>query len=357
MSRCAETVDLGALRRALSGFDPALDAAQKLELLIKAEFDRLPAPGCGATLERWKALALVAQHDLSLAKLYEGHTDALAILDELDHAAAAPADPRSATKVWGVWAAEAPDGRAIIREGATRDRVVLTGAKCWCSGAATATHGLLTAWSACELQPQLVSVLIRQPGVHVDSTAWQAVGMAGSASVDVTFDNAVAELVGRSGQYLARPGFWHGGAGIAACWYGGAAALGGALMNTLRRGAQSARGDFRMAAFGKIDLELRSTAAVLREVARWIDDYPSADARAPALRARLAAERCARLVLDEVGRTLGAAPYCRDARFARLAADLPVFVRQSHAERDFAALGETVLGEAAPSSGGDPWTL
>ena len=30
------------------------------------------------------------------------------------------------------------------------------------------------------------------------------------------------------------------------------------------------------------------------------------------------------------------------ARFARLAADLPVFLRQSHAERDLAALGKLV---------------
>lgn len=355
MNRCSPTVGLDALRRALAGIDPALDASQALELLVEADFDCLPTPGRGATLERWQVLSLVAQHDLSLAKLFEGHTDALAILDEIDHAATA--DGRGTTKIWGVWAAEAPDGKALIREGAIGDQVLLTGAKCWCSGAATATHGLLTAWVADEVRPQLVSVLIRQPGVHVDSTAWKAVGMAGSASVDITFDGAVAQRVGDPGQYLARPGFWQGGAGVAACWYGGAVALGGALMDSLHRGVPGASSDFRMAAFGKVDLELRSTAAVLREVARWIDDNPCANARAPALRARLAAERCAHVVLDEVGRALGAAPFCRDARFARLAADLPVFVRQSHAERDFAALGETVLGEAAAISGGDPWTL
>lgn len=357
MNGRSATENLDPLRRALAAMAPALDAARALELLVNAGFDRLPDPGRGATLERWNVLSMVAQHDLSLAKLFEGHTDALAILNELGHAGAAGADSSGAPKIWGVWAAEAPNGKALIREGATHDNVVLGGAKCWCSGAATATHGLLTAWAEGEAQPQLVSVLIRQPGVHVDRTAWQAVGMAGSASVDITFDDAVAERVGDPGQYLARPGFWQGGAGIAACWFGGAVALANALLGTLRRGAPSARGDFRMAAFGKIDLELRSTAALLREVAHWIDAHPAANARAPALRARLAAERCARLVLDEVGRTLGAAPFCRDARFARLAADLPVFVRQSHAERDFAALGEAVLSDAVPTSGADPWSL
>lgn len=41
-----------------------------------------------------------------------------------------------------------------------------------------------------------------------------------------------------------------------------------------------------------------------------------------------------------VGRALGASPFCRNNHFARLSADLPVFMRQSHAERDLAALGE-----------------
>jgi len=48
-------------------------------------------------------------------------------------------------------------------------------------------------------------------------------------------------------------------------------------------------------------------------------------------------------VLAHAGRALGAGPLCRDARVARAMADLPVFLRQSHAERDLAGLGETVL--------------
>ena len=70
------------------------------------------------------------------------------------------------------------------------------------------------------------------------------------------------------------------------------------------------------------------------------------------MRARLAAEGCATTVLDEAGRALGAAAFCRNGRFARAAADLPVFVRQSHAERDFVALAERVV-----STGSPPWSL
>ena len=203
--------------------DPLKDASAQLDVLVRLGLDSLPLPGSGATLKRWNALALVAEQSLSLAKLYEGHTDALAILAEL----AQPARPvaNGDASSWGVWAAEAPNARVRItpRQGKA---VWLDGTKGWCSGAQTLSHGLLTAWHADGQGPQLVSVAMHQPGVGVCAAAWQAVGMAGRASVDVTFSQAEANLVGETGDYLSRPGFWQGGAGIAACWYGGALGLG-----------------------------------------------------------------------------------------------------------------------------------
>jgi hypothetical protein len=40
------------------------------------------------------------------------------------------------------------------------------------------------------------------------------------------------------------------------------------------------------------------------------------------------------------GRALGPAPLVLDARHAQRVADLTIYVRQSHAERDLAALGK-----------------
>ena len=251
-----------------------------------------------------------------------------------------------------MWAAESPQGRCVI-ESAAGSAVRLSGSKSWCSGAAHVSHGLLTAWFTDGRGPQLVCLPMHQPSaVSVHAGAWQAVGMAGSASLQIDLRNASATLVGELGAYLSRPGFWQGGAGIAACWYGGAMSLAQTLQSALQQAAPAQRSAFRLAALGKVDVSLQATAALLREAANWIDDHPADDAAAVALRVRLAAEHSATQVLDEAGRALGATPFCRDARFARAAADLPVFVRQSHAERDFAALGEhRVKGEDCP------WTL
>lgn len=44
----------------------------------------VPLPGSGSTRERLAALIELAEEDLSLARLGEGHADAVAILAELD---------------------------------------------------------------------------------------------------------------------------------------------------------------------------------------------------------------------------------------------------------------------------------
>ncbi len=80
----AATASAADVRVALRQGDPTRPVAASLQHLVRLGLDRLPMPGSGATRERWQVLAAVAEFDLSLAKLYEGHTDALAILDELD---------------------------------------------------------------------------------------------------------------------------------------------------------------------------------------------------------------------------------------------------------------------------------
>lgn len=337
----------GIAERIAELFDGSMpDDANWLSLLRTQQLDQLPMPGAGSTLERWRALAAVGQFDLSLTKLFEGHTDALAILQEIEAEGIQIPDG-----AWCVWAAEAPGGRTTIHAG-DHGAVVLSGAKHWCSGAATADHALLTAWEADGSAPQLVALALDQPGLVIDTEPWKAVGMASSMSVKVDFSGVSGRRVGKPGQYLSRPGFWHGGAGIAACWHGGAVGIGSALRQSLLVSNARDASSFKMASLGKIELALEDTAATLRQAAAWIDDHPLLDASRVALTARLSAERCAKLVIDEAGKAMGATPFCLNEKFAKAAADLPVFIRQSHGDRDFAALGERSLTREVL-----PWTL
>ena len=354
------------LRQVLGSSNAPDDAAASLRDLVRQGLDQLPLPGSGQTLERWRALAAVAEHDLSLAKLYEGHTDALAIFSELGGASGDHGDRRKLMRclplgdeiVWGVWASEALGARVSFRRvtSAADNEVVLTGVKHWCSGARTGSHALLTVWPV-EGQrlkdgAQLAWLSLDQPGVQVLDDAWKAVGMYASASLQVQLTGARACLVGTPGQYLSRPGFWQGGAGVSACWYGGTTTLAKTLYRAVAYRPEKSQSPFLLAAAGKVAVVMRAMGLTLQDAARWIDEHPQDDASEIALGVRLAVAAGATHVLEEVAAALGATPFCTDAAFARAAVDLPVFIRQSHGDRDYAALGQQLLFK-----GEDQWAL
>lgn len=335
----------GKLAGLPDSFTPESVSTATLCQLIQTGTDQLPLPGSGDTLERWQVLAKVARLDLSLVKLFEGHTDALAIMVELG----APAPPRNSR--WGTWCAEPPDARVTLHHDEATGLSTLSGTKAWCSGAQLVTHAVVSCWNE-HAQPCLVALALDQPGVTVTHEGWNAVGMADTQSVDVHLENAAVTCIGGPGDYTKRPGFWQGGAGIAACWYGGAQGI----AEMTRQFVGPKPDAHRLSHLGAIDVALTGASAVLRETAAWIDRYPLQDASGPALRARMVVEQAATQVVLHAGRALGAAALCRNARFARAMADLPVFLRQSHAERDLAALGEHVLAPV-DSFAAAPWML
>jgi alkylation response protein AidB-like acyl-CoA dehydrogenase len=297
----------------------------------------LPRPGAGSTWERWAVFADLAEEDLSLARLGEGHADAVAILAELG------GPPPAAGSRWGVWAANppGPNVTASRRDGAW----VLRGTKQYCSGARVCTHALVTAAVGDEARLFAVAVENLEPRAG----SWPATGMAGSDTLDVGFPGVAAEPVGPPGGYTDRPGFSHGGVGVAACWYGGARGVARTLLD-----AASKRdvGPHALAHLGAVDLGLCTAKAALGQAAAEIDADPD-DLRGGgplrALRVRALTEAVATDVLARTGRALGAGPLGHDEAHSRAVADLTVYLRQHHAERDLARLGGLVAEQ------GDTW--
>jgi hypothetical protein len=294
----------------------------------------LPLPGGGQTQERWAALADLAEQDLSLGRLAEGHADALAILAELD-----TGEPPSASR-WGVWAAQPPGpGLKASRDG-SGGGWRLDGIKRYCSGARSCTNALVTAMAPDGNRLFAVSTrdLSPVPG------SWPATGMAGSDTLDVRFSGIAAEPVGGPGGYIDRPGFAHGGAGVAACWYGGARGVGRTLL-----GAAARRdvGPHALAHLGAVDIALRTAKLALDTAAGEIDADPDdrgGGGPLRALRVRALVEATATEVMLRVGRALGAGPLGHDEAHSRRVADLTVYLRQHHAERDLAEIGALVAG-------------
>ncbi|MGW0666199.1 acyl-CoA dehydrogenase family protein [Streptomyces sp. NPDC002746] len=311
-------------------------AAERFIRWVDSGAGDLPLPGSGATLRRLRVLHDLGRQDLSLARLAEGHSDARAILHELG--APVPAQGER----WGVWAAQPPHTVLRARRD-SRSGWRLDGVKPYCSGAHSCTHALVTAET--EDGHRLFIVATDDAGFSPVAGTWRAVGMAGSDTPDVRFTDVPAQSLGEVDAYLRRPGFSHGGVGVAACWLGGARGVADELLRAARRREPD---QLLAAHLGAVDVLLHSAQCVLGKAAEEIDAAPLEDGeRAGALASRtraVVAAVCAR-VLDEVGRALGAGPLCHDAEHAQRVADLTVYIRQHHAERDLAALG-TLLAAA-----------
>lgn len=298
------------------------DVAAALEL-ARACGPAVPLPGSGRTAERWTLLRRVAEADLTVARVLEPHVDALAILAEAE----VPAPPGT----FGVWAAEA----AGMRLEATQEASgwTLSGVKPWCSLAAEVDRALITAHAPDGRR--LFAVDRRAPGVDVLPSGWLALGLPAVDSGPVRFERTPATPIGAPEWYLTRPGFSWGGIGVAACWLGGADALRAALL------AASPEDPLRRANLGAADVAVWSADRVLADSAREID-AGTADA-VLATRVRAVVAGAVEQVLTQVGHALGPRPLAFDAAFAQRVADLQLYVRQHHAERDLAALGGLLL--------------
>ena len=337
----------------LSG-DPSAAASQerseRLSLLARAEaaagdvsaamallpaLATAPLPGRGRTTELWSTLASLAAIDLTVARVVEPHLDALAILDQ---GGTAPMDPRS---TWGVWAAHAPGARLAATptgDGGYR----LDGTKPWCSLAQHVDHAVVTAHTSDTTRRAFV-VDLRHPGAtHDDPRGWVSRGLVHLVSLATHYDAVPATPVGEDDWYLSRPGFAWGGIGVAACWYGAAVGLARTLAAACRRRDPD---QVALMHLGAVDARLHAARSALADAAAAVDTG-RADGGAGALlaaRVRSVVSTTCEEVLWRTGHALGPGPLTSDAAHAARVADLTVYLRQHHAERDEVSLGRMVL--------------
>jgi len=309
----------------------------------------VPMYGAGGTARRWELLATIAAEDVSAARIVEAHLDALAVLVEakqtpvFDSADLAEIGV-SGGSTWGVFAAEASGVKlAAVRQRGGGWR--LTGVKPWCSLAGVLTHALVTAHTPSGRR--LFAVALQDGAVSSTDQKWVARGLQRVPSTSVEFLGSAAVPVGPDQWYLDRPGFAWGGAGVAACWFGGAV---GVARHVFASSGTRAPDQIANLHLGAIDVALTGVRSMLLVAARQIDDRRAGGEAGAimALRVRAAGAAAVEEVLQRSAHALGPAPLALDDRYARRVADLQMYVRQHHAEHDLAALGRSLRTQCAP---------
>ena len=296
-----------------------------------------PFPGRGSTKALWSILAVLAAADLTAARTVEPHLDALAILEQ--------AGDTPETGTWGVFAAEGP-GTALTAT-RTAGGWELSGRKPWCSLAGSLDHAVVTAHTGPGLR-RAFAVDLRQPGVTPVAGTWISRGLADVDSGPVDFQRAAARPVGADNWYLQRPGFAWGGIGVAACWYGGAVGVARRMFAAARDREPDQIAHLLL---GKADTRLQAARAALDWAAHEVDAGRAGGRQGALLarRVRSIVADAAEEVLTLADHGLGPGPLALEEDYARLTADLRIYLRQHHAERDDAALGSALLqGEDVP---------
>jgi alkylation response protein AidB-like acyl-CoA dehydrogenase len=297
----------------------------------------LPLPGHGATALRHRMLLRCGSRDLSLARIAEAHTDALAILAEAGCAARSEA-------FYGVWASDGPASRLSAKR-LVNGKWRLEGTKQFCSGATFLEAALVTAHDGEGVL--LFDVPLGDPTVRAQPSLWKSAALADTATVTVEFSGVEIEAVERVGGlnwYLQRPGFWHGAIGPAACWAGGALSLIEAAAALCRKDAHS------RAQVGALQALGWGLNAILEQSGREIDADPqdrAGEARVRALKVRHLIERACTEVLDRFGRATGPQLLAHDEKVARQYAALALYIRQCHGERDLETIPATSGGFAS----------
>ncbi|MBT0772153.1 hypothetical protein KIH74_24630 [Kineosporia sp. J2-2] len=277
----------------------------------------------------WRTLAALGHADLAVARLAEGHADAVRILHE---AGRSPAPGQ----VYGVWAsASGGTGLTATRTAAGWD---VNGTMRFCSGAWFLDRALTVI--ATDEGKLLVDVDVRAPGLTRLDDTWPALGMDASRSVDIEVHSLAVPgeaVVGGPGFYLDRPGFTIGGAGVAAVWLGGAHGVLRSLLDTTTPERASAH---QLAHLGAMAVAISSADALLARLAGTAGaGLDPADMTA----ARSAVELAVLEVLARAPRVTGPNGLARNGEIAHRLADLEVYVRQHHAEADYEQVGARLL--------------
>ncbi|MFH9983303.1 acyl-CoA dehydrogenase family protein [Streptomyces sp. NPDC017179] len=319
------------------------------------------------TLPLWDMTTTLAKADLSLARCWEGHTNALVLIDAL----ATPEQKRrwfagvvEHGEKWAAWSGEpqAPKPGESLRFGTTLVPVhngwVLRGSKAFATGATGAQWAILlvdpeTPGGARQTTPGargrllLLACDLSDPTVTVDASWWDPAGMRATVSHAVRFHDTFIpreHLVGGPGSYFE--GQWqtvfvpH----YAASFLGGALAAYEYGLAYLKR--QGKGGDpYVQQRVGGMAVNVETGHLWLRHVAGLWDEGRDDEARIAGARAWHTIAHLAQETVHHVIQACGARSLIRPSPVERVLRDLTLYELHDNADHVLATVGRAVLGE------------
>lgn len=310
------------------------------------------APGSHATLLR--LLAIVGGADLALGRIYEGHVNALLLVDRYGSAAQKEelAENCRDGKLAGVWNTGAPVKLHLHPHG---ERFRYEGAKTFATGAAFVQRPIVTAeiphrgW-------QMTMPHMDTLGASIDRSFWHPLGMESSESFGVDFTGCLItadELIGNPGDFYRDPMFYGGAIRFAAVQAGAVLRLHSLFAQWMEEDKR-AENPYQLTRLGEIAISAQEAVLWIEKAAAVAEESFYREEPEPIERmlecadmTRVAIERIGTSVMQRVVAGVGAHGLLQPHRFERIVRDLTMYLRQPAADYTLATVGRRAIKKTA----------
>jgi alkylation response protein AidB-like acyl-CoA dehydrogenase len=319
----------------------------------------------------WSMTTEIAKADMSTARCWEGHNNALMLLDNLaSHAQKERWFSGVVNKgeIWTVWSGEpllktpgqkSKIGTTIVQ---TKEGYIINGSKVFCSSAPGATWANLLvntegpgAARHATGSPESVIMLgceLSDPSVTFDDSWWKPMGMRGSVSYMVHFDNTFIPFenqIGTPGEFLLNEWQTRWTPQYAATFLGAAKA---AYSYTLKHieSQQRQNDPFVQHRIAKMALNIQSASMWLDHAAQCWNDNMIDKAKSAGNMVRYEVEQLTTQTLDHAVHICGARALIQPSPLERVLRDLTLYTRHDNDDQLLATIGKSLLGESHDKS-------
>lgn len=323
-------------------------------------------PYHGNVMTLWLMTKEFAKADLSLARCWEGHCNSMVLIEGMGTEAQKRRWFRGVIgegETWVAWSGE-PQSRAsseTVRLGTTTTRVdngyVVNGKKAFATSAGGANWAVLLVSTAgpggarhLDGNPQSLLLLacdLSDATIQVDPSWWDPIGMRGTASHVVNFDQTFIpdeNMIGHPGQYLAEGWQTCFIPHYAATFLGAAEAAYEFALSYVR--SQNKVSDpYVQHHIGQSAINIETGYLWLWHVARMWETGRHEEAQLAGSRARHIMEHLAEDTVKRSIRACGARSLNRPSPLERIYRDLSFYVRHDNDDHLLATIGRSLLGQ------------
>lgn len=306
----------------------------------------------GTTADLLRLLQTIGQGSLPVGRLYEGHVNALLLMQTFgtDAQIRRWADDACQGRLFSVWNTQDSDGVRLVP--VAEGTYELLGGKTFASGAEHIARPLLTGSLPDGGWQMVVLPTERTLPAAPDPSFWQPLGMRATTSVRMDFTGLrvdSGDLLGGAGDYYGQPAFSGGAIRFMAVQIGGAQALLEAVRAYLHSEGRT-HDLFQRERTGRMAAGLE-TGQLWLERAGALADTADADTLVEYTHmARAVIEEACLETLRLAERCVGARGLLRPHPIERLHRDLTLYLRQAGADNALVSAGRFVLESASPAN-------